>query len=101
MIARATVNLVSFSTGITLTVIFDQFIYANGDVMPFAIQDPDRPALCTAFTTAPIGEPIHLGDVTKLILSEPALFLALDDLATASSLHHLTTVNCARSIEGL
>jgi hypothetical protein len=99
--ARATVNLASFSTGITLTVIFDQLINEDGVTSPFIIQDLSRSALCTAYATAPIGSAIQIGDITRLIMSEPALFLALDDLVTATSLHHLMTVNSSRSIEGL
>lgn len=39
--------------------------------------------------------------VFSLILGDTQLFLALDDLITATSFHHLLVVNSARAIEGL
>ena len=100
-LARASVNLLSFATGINFVVVFDEFVDPNGDRSPFVIQDLQRNELCTILPMVSLGEKVLLGDVASFVFSEPALFLALDDLITAASLHHLTVVNAARSIEGL
>lgn len=103
-LARAVVNLFVFASGITLSVVFDQFIDPNGVLSAFALQDFSRVPLCTAFSVAstdPTQTTVMMGDMTKLVFAEPALFLALDDLITATTLHHLIIINSARSIEAL
>jgi hypothetical protein len=99
--ARAAINVVSFATGITLAVVFDQLVNENGTTTAFVIHHPDLGKLCTAYTMEVNKEFAGVGDVLGIILREPGLFLALDDLITSTSLHHLITVNSARSIEGL
>lgn len=99
--ARTAINVVSFATGITLTVVFDEIIDADGAKHPFAIQHPDLAELCTSYQLEPSETAFGVGDILKIILSEPALFAALDDLITATSHHGLITVNSARAIEGL
>jgi hypothetical protein len=100
-LARGAVNIMAFATGITLTVIFDQLINVDGTVSSFVCHTPDHAALCTAYELKLNETPRDFGEILKIILTEPALFLALDDLITSTSLHHLITVNSARAIEGL
>jgi hypothetical protein len=103
-LARATVNLFAFASGITLSVVFDRLIDVNGVSSAFVLQDFSRASLCTAYSatsTNPAQGTVLLGDMTKLVFSEPGLFLALDDLITATSVHHLMVVNSARAIEAL
>jgi hypothetical protein len=100
-LARAAVNLMSFATGITFFVVIDQIVDANGVTNPFAVQAPSLAAFCTAYGTTTAEGKIALGDIMKVVFAEPGVFLALDDLITATSLHHLVTINTARAIEGL
>jgi len=100
-LARAAINLVAFSTGIILTIIFDQFVDAEGVCSPFCNQAPLLASLCTAYSLEASETNFAVGDIVKIIFTEQALFLALDDLITATSHHHLLTVNSARAIEGL
>lgn len=98
---RAAVNVLSFSTGIALTVIFDEYVDEHGNTSAFVIHHPDLAELCT-ICTVEVNKPFNdIEGALSIILVEPILFLALDDLITATTLHHLITVNCARSVEGL
>jgi hypothetical protein len=99
--ARAAINVIAFSTGITLAVVFDQLVDDNGTVSAFVIHHPDLGKLCTAYTLELDKTSAPIGDILGIIMGEPALFLALDDLITSTSLHHLLTVNSARAIEAL
>ncbi len=99
--ARASINLVVFSTGLSFSVFFDKMIDENEQPSAFIIHHPALGNLCTAFSiTQPQPNPA-LNESINIIMSEPALFLALDDLVTSASHHHLLIVNAARAIEGL
>jgi hypothetical protein len=100
-VARATVNFVCFSTGLHLSVNFDEFIGPDGQRSAFIIHHPNLAALCTSYSLGAVGPATDLGTVMQYVLSDPRVFLALDDLITATGHHHLLTVNSARAIEGL
>lgn len=99
--ARATVNLFSFASGITLTVIFDELVDPSGVKGPFVIQDSSLAQFCTAYKLVSSETPTSLSRIMGIVLSEPALWLALDDIITATSHHNSITVNCARAVEAL
>jgi hypothetical protein len=99
--ARATSNFFSFATGISLSVVFDEFIDPSGVRTPFVIQHLDLAPICTAFRMNDEVLPTSLSRVMSIAFTEPALWLALDDLITATTVHSLVVVNSARAIEGL
>jgi hypothetical protein len=99
--ARTSVNMMSFATGITFSVVLDELIHTDGTRRPFAIQHLHLAQLCTAYSTEPPHETNGFMEIMKIVMAEPALFLALDQLITATSVHHLMAVNSARAIEGL
>jgi hypothetical protein len=100
-LARAAINVMVFATGATQLVVFDRLIDENGTLSPFIIQHPDLKNLCTAYALEANATTQGVGDILQIIMTEPSLFLAMDDLITSTTIHHLVVVNAARSIEGL
>jgi hypothetical protein len=100
-LARAAINLVCFSTGLHLSVYFDGLIDPNGVQTAFIVHHPKLASLCTSYALGETGTPKDLGSILQFVLADPQVFLALDDLITGTSHHHLITVNSARAIEGL
>jgi hypothetical protein len=100
-LARTAVNFVCFATGLNLVVFFDELIDPDGNKTGFIIHHPALGALCTCYTLGEHAAVTEMGTIIKLVIAEPQLFLALDDLITAGGHHHLLTVNSARAIEGL
>ncbi len=100
-LARASVNMMSFASGITFAVVIDEIIHTDGTKRPFAIQHLHLAKLCTSYSMGPPSETNGFMDMMKIVFAEPALFLALDRLIMATSVHDLVAVNSARSIEGL
>jgi hypothetical protein len=100
-LARAAVNLVCFSTGLHLSVFFDGLIEPNCTQTAFVVHHPHLAALCTSYVLGETGTATALDSILQFVLADPQVFLALDDLITGTSHHHLLTVNSARAIEGL
>ncbi len=98
---RASVNLLSFASGISLTVVFDRFVGADGVSSPFALHNADLAKLCTAFSLTSTGPESNMMKITHLVFSEPPLFMALDDLIGGTIVHHQSSSSCARAIEAL
>jgi len=96
-IARATVDLISFSTGNGLVVILDTFTDPNGITTSLAAQQPTLAALATAIN----GEAGSYDKVLRILLTEPPLFIALRDLIDAITIPHSSPANCARAVEAL
>jgi hypothetical protein len=101
-LARATVNLFTFATGTSLSVVFDEVIRTDGTKTAFLAQDPSLAQWCTAFTTSlPSAGEWGISDVAGVVFTDYRVFSALDDLVGAISHHHVTAINCARAIEAL
>lgn len=94
-ISQAIVDIIAFARGLSLTVILDAVTH-NGKDSPLAIYSPGVAAFCTAFTIED-----GFDDVLKIVMEEPALFVALNDLNVALSNHHLSPVNFGRVIESI
>jgi hypothetical protein len=95
-LSRASVDVVAFAMGWGLTVVLETFVDPNGQTSTIAPIDNSLPLLCTAFNLAN-----GFDEVYSLVLTDPSLFMALNDLILAITLPHVSTVNCARAIEGL
>jgi hypothetical protein len=102
-LARASVDLVSFVTAKGFTVFLDTFVGANGMPSLLIQEQANLTAFVTAFkmNTQSKEENATFDRVYQLVLSEPALFMALNDLIVSITLPHHASVNCARAIEGL
>lgn len=101
-LARATVHLFTFASGISLSVVFDEIIQPDGTKSAFIARDPSLAQWCTAFTTSlPAEGQWGIGNVANVVFTDHVVFGALDDLVGAISHHHVTAINCARAIEAL
>src|ERR1035438_8764756 len=81
-LARACVNVAAFATGFGVTVFFDTFVGPNGTSSALLFTNPNLVGECTAFKMDPatLEERKTLEKVLSLVMSEPALFMALNDL---------------------
>jgi hypothetical protein len=95
-LCRASVNVVAFAMGCGLTVFLDTFVDPSGAHSPILCNDDRLRPLCTAFTLTAGFDEIH-----AMVLQNPTLFMALNDLILAITLPHVSSVNCARAMERL
>lgn len=100
-IVRSAVNLAAFCSGVGYSVVFEHFVDVSGNQSMFSPQDPSLAALCTSFSLDPGMAKSPFGKMWDLVVTDPALFQALDDLIVSITLPHHSAVNCARAIEGL
>ncbi|HLN27507.1 MAG TPA: hypothetical protein VK395_07160 [Gemmataceae bacterium] len=84
-LSRASVDLISFATGIGLTVVLETFIDERGVGSPMVPQDPGLKSVCTAYM---LGDPASYDAVWRIVVATPALFMALNDLITGIILPH-------------
>lgn len=96
-IARASADLAAFTTGNGLTIILDSFTEPAGATIPIAAQQPSLAALATAVRSGTED----FDKILRIVLAEPALFLAMRDLIEAISSPQRAAVNCARAIGAL
>jgi hypothetical protein len=97
-LVRGAVNLVCFESGVGATVILDTVINPDGTKSTILARDPNLTGICTAFR---LNQP-ERSDYMKIVpfvLQEPNLFMALDDLITAITLPHHSSITCVRAIE--
>ena len=96
----ALVDLIAFSKGIGLTLIFDRIIDPTGSSL-FLPSDPSLVPLCTAFSLTYTQPGDGLFDVAKLVISEPPVFISLREIIESITLTHHAAANCGRAIERL
>ena len=94
--ARACVNVFAFSQGVGLIVLLDKWQRDLGDVADIVFNDPALPGLVTAYNID--GD---ITEVTKLIMGNPKLFLAIDDLIVSLTTAHTAVVNSYRAVEAI
>jgi hypothetical protein len=99
-LARATVDVLAFGTGMGLTVILEKFQNPAGEMSDLLINDPRLAALVTAFSLG-TSTSNNLQETLKLVWTQPPLFFALRDLIEAITLPHRASVCCGRAVEGL
>jgi hypothetical protein len=93
-LSRASIDLVGFTMGYGLSVHLDAFVGHDGNHSDLLFKDDSLPAMCTAF-----GLDHHFDEVHAIVLQEPSLYMALNDLMAAITLPHVSAVNCARAVE--
>jgi hypothetical protein len=99
-LARGVIDLACFATGYGATVILDSFIKPDGAESLLRFEDTRLASLCTAFRLGPAPNP-DLDMVLKIVLTEPPLFMALNDLIVSITLPHHASINCARALGGI
>lgn len=102
-IVRTAVNLVTFSTGSVFQISFERLIDPDGKETSIAIMYPELSALCRSYSlNKASGEKNEAFDnIFNIVLSDPTLFLALNDLCSAISTHDQTVIGCARVLESI
>ncbi len=102
-LSRASVNMTAFASGFGMTVVLHTFVKPDGTFTLLAITNPDLVPLCTAFAINSADQNVNLAfdDVYRLVITEPALFMALDDLIVSITLPHHAPINCARALDGI
>jgi hypothetical protein len=99
-LARASVNLVAFASGEGLSLILDTMICDDGIPLPMSPRDHSMAPLCTAYRVND-ADVSALNQMYNVVLSDPTLFLALNDLVSAITIPHVAPVACIRAIEGI
>jgi hypothetical protein len=95
-LCRASVDLVAFTKGYGLTVVLETFVDPTGATSSLLFKDDSLAPLCSALTLSSGFDEVH-----TMVLTDVGLFMALNDLVGAITLPHVSTVNCARALEGL
>jgi hypothetical protein len=93
-LSRASIDLVGFAMGYGLSVYLDAFVNPEGIQSELLFKDDSLPAICTAFGLDHDFDEVHI-----IVLQEPSLYMALNDLMAAITLPHVSVVNCARAVE--
>jgi len=101
-LARSVVDCIAFVDGAGLTLVLEQLISPAGVVSSILARNMRLPQHCTAFSKAADAPPEQtLEAMWRLVIREPPLFLALNDLVAAATIPGQVAVNCGRAIEGL
>jgi hypothetical protein len=95
-VSRAFVNSIAFAKGDGVTVAFDGLIDPQSNRLGIVNREMRVVPLCTAYNVSE-----HLSEVMDLVMKEPGLAVALDDLVQAITAPRTVPVNCARSVEAL
>lgn len=101
--ARTCIDLVVFSSGTAYTLVFDAVVRPGGSPQALTIQNPAMARECTAYNSAAptLEGRREFGRVLDLVIGEPALFLALNDLVAGVTNTDIPLVNCGRVLDGL
>jgi hypothetical protein len=101
-LARAAVDLYCFQVGWGLSVMLDTFVNEAGNETTLLPRMDSLAAYCTALQPDPQNPTVNNYDLCyRLLIAEPPLFMALNDLIVSITLPHHASVNCARAVEGL
>lgn len=99
-LAQAIIDLACFSEGLGAIVVIERFIGTDGRTQEIVPQDKSLAMRCTAFRLGLAPNP-NFTAVLNLVLREPPLFMALNDLILAITIPHHAPVNCGRAIDGI
>jgi hypothetical protein len=95
-LAKAAVDTTAFMTGHGLTVILENWVDSKGVTAEILLTDPQLSSLATVFT-----RPNGLNEVIQLVMTDPPLFHALNDLILSITVPHHSATNCARVAESI
>ncbi len=103
-LSRVAADAVSFASGIGFTVHLERISIDGSDPKELVFRQPDVEGLCTAYSLSINGTPEQKQDVTgilTLLMTEPPLYMALNDLIQQLLLPHSAGINCGRMLDGL
>jgi hypothetical protein len=93
-ITQGLVDLAAFQMGAGAVTIIDKWINEDGVADELALSDPALKQMCTVF-----GQDKRFGIVSNLLMAEPAILSALNDLVLTNVIVTQTLINAARSVE--
>ena len=96
-LAASFLDLLSFAVGISLTLSLDTLLLPDNRVVPLVNAPMGLRILCTSFDLTSDS----YFDVLTMLLADPKLATALNDLIAGVGSHRQAQINCARAIEGL
>lgn len=94
---RSALDTFGFITGIGLTVFLDKVIKPDGIEYNIVHDGPHLAAFVQGFDLSPSS----FTGLYQIIVSDPAIILAMNDLVVCLSLHHHAFVNCGRVVEAI
>ena len=101
-LVRAAIDIFAFANGYGLTVILDSEIKPDGTPSSLFFEDPSLPPLVTAFNLDPANmDSSSYNSMFRMIVGEPPVFMALNDLIVAITMPHHAPVNCGRAMDGI
>jgi hypothetical protein len=101
-LAHAAVDCFCFSHGIGLSVVLETITNDKGIASSILPSDPSLATYCTAFDLSPDNKGANNFDAMfRMIVSEPPIMMALNDLILAITVPHHSSVNCARAIDSI
>jgi hypothetical protein len=101
-ITRAVVDIYSFATGMSLSVLLDRFIDEKGHEKKLIFPNPHLSKLCSVVnreTSTP--DVINVGKALELVITDIDLAFSLRDLVSAITYIDESVINCARAIDGI
>lgn len=100
---RTCIDLVAFSTGMALTPAFTALVRPGKEPEAISLNNPTLGQQCTAYKMdgETHTEMLQFGKVLELVIAEPPLMLALNDLVTGISNTDVALINCGRVLDGL
>jgi hypothetical protein len=101
-LSRAVVDCHAFAKGYGLTVHLDKVTYPDQTSDLLFFSQPHLSKFFTAFdVNSTNADPNSFDAMMRMVIGEPPVFMALNDLIVSITLPHHAPVNCARAIEGI
>lgn len=97
--ARAAVDSFSYIRGMGLSVILERVIPPSGIQHNILVERPELAKLVTAFDLDPQNKGSNFDAMYRTMLSDPSVFLAVNDLIASIAVSHHAAINCGRVIE--
>jgi hypothetical protein len=95
-LVRATVDLVAFSKGAGLAVVFEKIILADGSYFPIVFLNRNLAEACTCFQ---LESGPSFSQMFGIVMNERGVFMALNDLVSSLTVPEHAVLGCYRSVE--
>lgn len=95
---QTAIGMVSFSTGIALTIVLEKAVKPNGTITTLLIHDPRLAPLCKSFKPTE-NDTDAFAKLFNIVFSDPNIMMAMHDLAESIRVPDVGIVNCARVMD--
>lgn len=99
--ARTAVDCFSYIKGMGLGVVLERVIPPSGIQHNILVERPELAKLVTAFDLNRENKGNNFDAMYQIVISDPNVFLAVNDLIAAIAVSHLAAVNCGRAVEAI